>query len=78
MEQEICWDERMDQSSPDVLAQFSEISIHNENDEHSENLIEVYGSETVQGYASVLANCAYTDCIDVLNLMSLRKKILNE
>jgi hypothetical protein len=78
IEQERCCDEIMDQSSSGVLAQFSEISIHNKGDEHSENLNEVYGSEIIQGYCSVVANCAYAECINVLKLISLRKKILNE
>ena len=78
IDQQGCSDEFMDQSSSDIVAPFSEISIQNENDEQIESLDRVYGSEIIQGYFTVVASCAYDGCINFLKLMSLRKKILDE
>ena len=71
-------DDSMDENSFDVVAQCSEISIQNESEERTDDLNEVYCSEIIQDYCSILANFAYTECINVLELVSLGKKSLNK
>ena len=65
----------MDQSASDILASFSEISIDIKADQCPDR---IHGSEIIQVYCTVVANCAYSGCTNLLKLMALRKKILNE
>lgn len=55
----------------------SRISPNSQGEEHPENLSEVYSSGVTQSYCNIMANYAYIECINILKLMSLRKKILD-
>ena len=65
--------EHEQQNSYDV----SKISSNSQDKEHTENLSKVYSSEVIQGYCNIMASYANVECINVMKLMSLRKKILD-
>ncbi|XP_028395044.1 midasin-like isoform X2 [Dendronephthya gigantea] len=69
--------ETMDQSSSDVLTQLAEISIENPDNEHPENMTEVFYSEIIQDYCKTVADSAYTECINFLTPTILHQKLVD-
>lgn len=61
-----------DECSSDVLSKIPEVSIQNQCEEY-----EILNSEIMQTCFANVANYAYTECISLLEFMSLRKKVLH-